>query len=472
MKDTFFESEEFKENLKKWEDAVASGSSIYLESDVLTDIAEYYHSKEKNEESIRVNDYALNLFPGATAPLLFRSRWTLLIEKDVEKSTEYLEKVDDKTDLEYYYMKAEILIFQGKEKEADQYLEENIENISQEDKEDYFIDVAELFCDYECWKYTSKWLAYSSKKNDTDYREVEASTAIGKGEWQKGENILNQLLDENPYDSTYWNQLAASQFAHNNISDAIKSSEYAIAINPNDYEAIMNKANGLMQLYNYEEAEKYYRRFVSLRPSEEAGELFLGIALMNEGKLEESFTHLQKALENATEDSINRGEILKQIGFGLSKLNRLDEAMQYLNEAEKFAINKNEINLIKGHINLEHNKLDEAEKYFNIALQKSHHPTTTLIHIGISYFDNQQYHTAYEKFLASKAQADDDWANGYPYLALCAWKLQDKNFFEYTDKAVEHNPEITKALFQELFPEEMTLEDMLEYMRKHFNNKI
>ena len=68
------------------------------------------------------------------------------------------------------------------------------------------------------------------------------------GNYVESETILNELLDADPYFGPYWNQLAQSQFLRNDIQDSIISSEYSIAINPNDEEAVLNKANGLLHL--------------------------------------------------------------------------------------------------------------------------------------------------------------------------------------------------------------------------------
>jgi tetratricopeptide (TPR) repeat protein len=74
---------------------------------------------------------------------------------------------------------------------------------------------------------------------------------------------------------------------HGNIRDSIQSSEFSIAINPDDAEAILNKANGLFSLGNYHDAREFYRRYAQLYPGEETGELYQGICCMNENLIDE-----------------------------------------------------------------------------------------------------------------------------------------------------------------------------------------
>lgn len=52
----------------------------------------------------------------------------------------------------------------------------------------------------------------------------------------------------------------------NNIQESITSSEFSIAINPDDEEAILNKANGLFFLGNVDEAMKYYKTVGYIAP--------------------------------------------------------------------------------------------------------------------------------------------------------------------------------------------------------------
>ena len=98
-----------------------------------------------------------------------------------------------------------------------------------------------------------------------------------------------------PFASPYWNQLASSQFLSNRIRDSIESSEYSIAINPDDEEALLNKANGMFSLGEYEEALTYYHRFNNLHRDDETGDVLIGITLINLDRPEEALVHLKKS---------------------------------------------------------------------------------------------------------------------------------------------------------------------------------
>ena len=62
----FFDDKEFKDNLKRYEDAHTRGLSIYLDTDEYADIAEYYRGKGRIDEAHAVLNEALNIFPDST----------------------------------------------------------------------------------------------------------------------------------------------------------------------------------------------------------------------------------------------------------------------------------------------------------------------------------------------------------------------------------------------------------------------
>ena len=59
--------------------------------------------------------------------------------------------------------------------------------------------------------------------------------------------------------------LASCQLSMNHLNDSISSSEFAIAINPNDEDALYYKGHALMRLKNYPDAIDYFIRHSKVR---------------------------------------------------------------------------------------------------------------------------------------------------------------------------------------------------------------
>lgn len=470
IQDKFYESPEFKEKFQLYENAQASGTSVYLEPDDLTDIAEYYHILGNIDACKNTVDYAIKMFPGATMPLVFRSRVALLMEHDVTRAEEYAEMIDDKSDLEYLYLKAEIMIVDDRAEEAESFLRDAYEELDDdEDKADFLIDVANLYADYELMEYAQQWLSLSEEYDSTDYKELQGRIAMGLGDYEESNRIYNELIDRNPYSFTYWNQLASSQLLHNEIMESIQSSEFALAINPDDEDATLNKANGLFNLGNFEEACKYYERFTKISPNSEVGEMFLGISLINLNRTEEGVEHLKKAESLADAFSEYLHDIYVELAYSLTALGKHEDAMEYIEKISQLDdCDPYETDVLKGNVHLQKGETAEAMKCFQHAVTASNGSPRVILRIGICIYDNGYYSLAYDVFHLLLDDASDEWKDGWSYLALCCMLLSRKDEFVYAvRKACQQNPVEAKMVLGEIFPENLSPDDYVNYLKEN-----
>lgn len=467
IQDKYYESPEFKEKFQLYENAQASGTSVYLEPDDLTDIAEYYHILGNNEACMQAVNYAMDLFPGATMPLAFRARVALLVEKNMESANAFAEMIEDKSDLDYMYIKAEIMIVDDRADEAESFLRNAYEGLDDDDKADFVIDVANLYADYDLMDIAKQWLSLSDEYDATDYKELQGRIAMGLGDFEESKRIFNELIDRNPYSFTYWNQLASTQLMHNEIMDSIQSSEFALAINPNDEDATLNKANGLFSLGNFEEASKYYERFTNICPNSEIGEMFQGISLINLNRTEEGVEHLKKAEKVADPYSENLHDIYVELAYSLSVLGKHDEAMEYI---EKNSCLENhdpyETDILKGHVHLQKGEIEKAMLCFQHAVNESNGLPRVILRIGICIYDNGYYSLAYNVFHLLLDDASDEWKEGWSYLALCCKLLSRNDEFVYAvKKACEQNPIEAKMVLGDLFPAHLSTDEYVDYLK-------
>ena len=470
IQDKFYESPEFKEKFQLYENAQASGTSVYLEPDDLTDIAEYYHILGNIDACKNTVEYAIKMFPGATMPLVFRSRVALLMEHDVALAEEYAEMIDDKADLEYLYLKAEIMIVDDRAEEAETFLRDAYEELEDdEDKADFLIDVANLYADYELMEYAQQWLSLSEEYDSTDYKELQGRIAMGLGDYEESNRIYNELIDRNPYSFTYWNQLASSQLLHNEIMESIQSSEFALAINPDDEDATLNKANGLFNLGNFEEACKYYERFTKISPNSEVGEMFLGISLINLNRTEEGVEHLKKAESLADAFSEYLHDIYVELAYSLTALGKHEDAMEYIEKISQLDdCDPYETDVLKGNVHLQKGETAEAMKCFQHAVTASNGSPRVILRIGICIYDNGCYSLAYDVFHLLLDDASDEWKDGWSYLALCCMLLSRKDEFVYAvRKACQQNPVEAKMVLGEIFPENLSPDDYVNYLKEN-----
>ena len=467
MQDNYYSSKEFKTLLKQYEAAWQQGGSVYFDPDQLTDIAEYYYGAGQHQLSLHTIEHALSIFPDATAPLIFMARHELVFRKNTKLARQYLEKITDTTDLEYIYLYAEILINENKTDEAEAYLQEAYKKLNDEDDlADFVLDVANMYADYDQPALARQWLNKSDEPHLADYKEIEGRIAISQGQYKKSEDIFNKLLDENPYSTPYWNHLASSQLRRNHISEAITSSEYSIAINPNDAEAILNKANGLYALTNFDEALHYYKRFTQLCPDEHTGYLLQGITLLSLNQPEQALSQLLQAEKRLAEGAEALLDVYNEIAFTLSLLNRIDEALAYIDKAEKLEkADKSLLHVMRGNILLQHEQTNEALRQFQIATNMPTSTDNTLYHIAISLYDCGHIELARDMFDTLVYNVNQDQGtDGYAYLAACYDELgHHEQYLRHLKKACAVNPNETRTVFFGEFPPDLPPEEYYNY---------
>lgn len=463
-KDKYYDTKEFQDILRRYEDSLKAGRQEYFESDELTDIAEYYYGERRMDEALHALNYAIHLHPGAAMPLVFRGRMALIDEKNVEMARHYVSMIDDQLDLDCLYLRAEIMIAENNVEGADRFLLENMDRIDEDDVPDYILDIATLFIDYNQPDRAAEWLDRSDEPDLADYREVKARIAFARGDYEQSEKLFEQLLDEDPYSGRYWNSLASTQLMSNRFNDSITSSEYSIAINPNDEEAILNKANGLFSLGNFQEALKYYERFHRLCPDEGAAELFMGNCLLNMGRSSEALPHYEAALSAFRAAGVGTAEVLQCLAFTYSQLDRVDDALRAIDEAlQQPDINSNEVMVVRGHILLEHGQVKRAIECFLSALRSTSFSHEIFFRIAISVYDCGYPTIAYRMFKAY-TEVHHETGDGLSYLAACCLHINRREeYLKYLKMACESNPLEARKILGEEFPAGMDPKDYYDY---------
>ncbi len=464
MQDSYFDSDEFKSILQRYEDALEQEENVFLDSEELTSIAEYYQAQGDTAKGLAAAEYALELYTGATAPLLFLARVALLHDNNPEKALDIVEQIEDKSDLDYFYLKAEIMIVENHVAAADLYLEECYQQVADSDRPDFLLDTATLFADYEQTDMVEKWLLKSDETDHPDYRELQARIEYLRGNFAESEEILNGLIDENPYSALYWDLLAIVQLAQEHYNDSMTSSEYAIAINPKDDEALLNKANVLIRLNNFEEALRYYERYSEVCPMKEAGELYQGECLLNLNRTREASFHLLMAEKLAPRESPHLAEIYQYLAFCFCKAGNTDDALAYIDKTQTVPCNHNEMLVVKGYVLLSGNRIEEATQCFSKAMTQSGGANTVMMRIAMALYDNNYIDMAYN-LLGELMEKNDHQLNyGYAYLAVCAHDLgKREEYLRYLKTAVERDPMEAKTILGPLFPDDMEPEDFYQY---------
>ena len=462
----YFESEGFKKLLEQYEDSVKSGHPVYMDADDLADIADYYHYEGRLDDAAAAIELALQFNPDAIGPLLYKAREALSLN-NFRTARDYAERIRIIDQAEYLYLLGEILICEGKTEEADELYRKQFMELPPDEQMDYVYDVANLFAEYNDYNKSFEWMARSQGDDSDDFKELMARTLFGIGKYEDSSKLFNELLDHNPYSKVYWNALASAQFMSEDYGASIASSEYAIAIDPNDAESILTKANGLYHLENFEEALSYFAKYSEKNNTDEFGYLHQGTCLINLGRFEEAISRLLIAEDLALPDSQYLPEIYQELAFAYSELKQPETALYYIDKTENLDCDHIDMEVIRGHILVANKRLREAEIVFKNVILESGNAPKTMLRVMVSLYDNRYVSASYKLFKKFFNFVDDDWNEGYSYMALCCWDIKHYDeFIDYLKKAVEKNPKEAKMVLGHLFPIGMKVTEYQQFIEE------
>ena len=465
----YFKSQEFRELLNNYETTVEQDMTPFLDVDELVDIADYYSWQGDPESADEAIDYALDLYPSATLPNVFKARQALM-DKDYDDAYRWLNAIEDHDDPDYHYLYAEILIAEGHADKADEYLRNYAKTVEPEEYEDYVRDCANLYVDYNESEKAYEWMMRSRGDESDDFKELMARTLFGLGKYKDSERIFNELIDHHPYSKHYWNALASAQLMNEDYSNAVTSSEYAIAIDPGDLSALSQKASGLFRLGNYKEALKYFKRYSELAPDDELGLLNQGVCMVHLNRNEEALPLLRMAQAVAPKDSPYMLQILQELAFCYGALHHLKQALEQLDKTEAMDCDHIDMMVIRGHILLQNGKVEESQETFKQAIIKSKNAPRIMLRIIVSLYDNRHLQACYEmllKFFEIVHEYYPDYKEGNAYMALCCYELgRITEFMKYLRRAVAKDPREAQTVLSCLFPEGMPVSEFVPYMEQ------
>lgn len=462
--DDYFSDEEFREILDDYEQTVKSGQPLFMDADDLADIADYYQMNGRYDEARQAIDIAAEKDPHALGVLNYQIH-DALQNGELDKAQELLDCIMERESPEYVYNRAEILIAQDKVEDADLFLREKLQEVPADEYQDYVLDVANLYTDLGLNDKAMEWMMRANQENSEDFKELMARTLFGLGKYDDSERIFNELIDQDPFQKRYWHALASAQYMKEDYNASISSSEYAIAIDPEDPEGVIAKANALFRLENYEEALKYYERYSKLAPEDEFGLLHQGTCLINLARYDEALQRLHNAAETAPADSELLPDIYQELAFTYSEKHEVDKALHYIDLTDDLDCDHDDMFVIRGHILLRNDYLEEAEKMFRKALQQSDNDPHIMMRILVSLYDNKYVESTYIMFKKLFSAVDDNWVDGYAYMALCCWDTgRTEEFLHYLEKACDKNPQEARIVLSGLFPEDVAPKNYYSYM--------
>lgn len=438
-----------------------------LDADELTDVADYYSYIGKEDEAQAAVQLAFRMFPDAIAPLSFMAH-DALTARDIEKAKSLVERIPDKSDVEYKLLTVELHVVQGQIDQAENLLNQLLAEVDDDDRlDDLVIDAANIYLSYNLADKAEKWLDRDKDCPLAEYKELRAKVLLNKGMYKESIAIFNELIDQDPYAKKYWNALATAQFMTGDYEEAANSSGFTLAIDPDSPEGLFTKGNCLYHMDRYDEALTCYEHYARLVPDDELGYLNAGTCMVNTGQYEKSIGQFEKALNAAPPDSDQLPLIYQEMAHAYCALQDYDKAMECVDLAEKLSNDPADIIVLRGHLLLCKGMFKAAMKSFSNAVCVANADPNILLRIIVSLYDNDYVRLSYKLFKQLFDMKHPGFNSGYSYMAICCHDMNNQEeFLHYVKLAAESNPREARIVLGKLFPEGMDPKDYFEYAKK------
>src|SRR5574344_1601977 len=161
--------DEFKELLEQYEHAMEIGEPVFMDSDDLLDISDYYRELGRSKDAEIAMNRAYTLQPDSL-PALEHKVNMCIDEGDYDGAEEYLSRMLDSTSPEYIYSRAAIWISQKQIEKAEDFLEIQLKDLTEEsDRQDFILDVVDLYSDFGYSEMAMKWMSRAHPDNTQDF---------------------------------------------------------------------------------------------------------------------------------------------------------------------------------------------------------------------------------------------------------------------------------------------------------------
>ena len=331
---SYFQDEEFRASIAAYERMLMTGEPVELDAETLTDIAEFYAMQQRDEEANRCIEYALSFYPDSIDPQIFLARREMF-QGHQKEAWDIFNKIPDQEDREMIFLRAELEFREEKEELAFAQLMDYYRSLNEEEAADFLYDSIMLVKDYDYLNKAAEW----TKMLREEYPDYTAAISLlagiynAKGQYKKAAHVIEEHIEEIPFDVEAWLQLAEAQLWMEHYKEALEAVDYALAISEDDASALLMRANILYDSGDSAQAHLYYTRFLSYYPQDMRATYMDAQSLVDTECYEQAILQLEKMEQVA--NAVMRGHALSLLAYCHSKLKHEDESLHYRQLAEK-----------------------------------------------------------------------------------------------------------------------------------------
>lgn len=424
--------------VKRYQEMLATGRSIYFDAEEFDDLAEYYDSQDDLAQAEVLIKKGLNIHPD-NHQLMLKKAKLMMHRGYYNKALDFLNIHFNGYDLDLYLLKIECLLFLDLRAEAFALTEDAIEEEEQE-PEALYAELGFLYGENDLYDeaimYLEKSLEFNSDNEDV---LIELSYAYEmKSNFLSAIDTCNRLLDINPYAYDVWVTLGKLHSLQEEFEKAIDAFEFAATINDFDRDVLKLKAHCLSLLGRIDEAISVFKELLLENPSDESLHNSLSECYFSIEQYDEMLYHLDKYEEV-------RGETIETIAkraLVYLQDKHSDKVVPLIEKGLSIDEDNEDINIVAGEYYFQQENYLLAENFLIKVYESGNRQNSTLLdHLSLICIAKNDIETAI-KYTEDLIELSDD-IQTRTRLSLLYFEAGDKQIFtsyinSFSDDELRH----------------------------------
>lgn len=435
-----FNQPDFQELLAKYEEMRQNHTHVYLETNELTRLAEYYAYQGNTRASEEVIDYGLKLHPENMDILIYKCN-NLAAKGKTNEALSLLNSIPDQNDREVRLTYAGICIERKDIEEAERIFKQ----LAKEEEEDIitFLDIADIYMDANLGKQAYRWLqkAYSQAPNDIEVLESMADYHYSFQSIEQATVFYNKLLDENPYNIDYWIELTRCYLQTGEVERGMEAVEFALAIDDQNLTCIEMKGYCFQLLGDSESACKCYHHVEQVLTSKSRIQQVLLNCYFLDKKYKEALEYCNKLLDGGELETFEKASIYQKRAVCQLFYEQYQKCKEDIQNGLACDKEYGDLYIIQGELFLTEGRMIEAENAFKKAEAFSMEKTETILDITFTYMRYEYFEEALNIFLQMEKDDPEGIKRCHCYMAFCYYRIKNKEqMFKYIVRSCVYNP--------------------------------
>lgn len=419
-----YESEDFQKLLSRYETAKRKGVFCYLDTDDFVSLSDYYLDNDSSDEALRAVDEGLKQHPGDEYLLVVRAGVLVYLHR-FGQALKIVSGLDAEKNFDVYYLQAQLAYAIDDDKKRSERLfrtwleeveadwrygeqpgtnsldfnaddDEDLDEIDPEEAEEEvrsaYIHIMTSYtdlADHEHEKEVRKWIEeYLDRFKPLGAYEADKSLAeVCRNEdlMDLAVRVYTAMLDHDPYTPHAWTMLSAAYNLLEKYDEALNAADYALAVDPEDSDAVRLRAHSLYNQGRYEEALPVFEDFVSITNSH-TEDVCIAYCCAQVGDKKKAVDYLRSAAaftsENRKFTPAERAWNYYEIAQGLYPLQHYDEAIKMVDQAIECDSKRYDFMLLRGTLMLAKHNFNDALVDLHFAIQSTSDTFATCVEIA------------------------------------------------------------------------------------------